>query len=293
MRPVINHARQQGMALIVVLWLVLLLSTMAAGHSLNVRADSLLASRQLDLSQARALADAGIRRAIMDLLDGGTRPVNGDASEVEISGDTVIVSVRDARGLVDLNAARPELLAALVALAGASDAERNRIVDAILDWRDADNLIHLNGAEDDEYRAAGVAWTARDGAFVSVDELRYVRGMRPEVFATLLPYITVHSGYAGLDPNVAPPRLAAAVFGERLRDARDADSAEQPAASQAAGPRSGTFHIRAVARRDSNTTASFEAVVRVSGRPEEPYLVLEWRELSREPSGPETYGESG
>ena len=292
MNVAMDRMRQRGMALIIVLWLVLLLSAMAAGHSLNVHADSLLASRQISLSQARALADAGIRRAILDLLDGAVMPLNGDPSEIEINGEAVIVSVRDARGLVDLNAAGPELLGTLLALAGASDAERNRLVDAILDWRDADNLIHLNGAEDDDYRATGVAWTARDGAFVSVDELRYVRGLRPETFAAVLPYITVYSGQAALDPEFAPPRLAAAAFGETYAEPVEVSDFALPEANAPAGPRSGTYHIRAVARRAAEAAAALEAVVRISGRRERPYLVLEWRDVAPEP-GPAPPGETG
>ena len=48
------------MALIVVLWLVVLLSIMAAGHSRNVRTDTTLAARQVQSAKARALAEAGI-----------------------------------------------------------------------------------------------------------------------------------------------------------------------------------------------------------------------------------------
>jgi len=47
---------QDGMALIVVLWLVVLLSIMAAGHSKNVHTDTTLAARQLQSAKARALA---------------------------------------------------------------------------------------------------------------------------------------------------------------------------------------------------------------------------------------------
>jgi type II secretory pathway component PulK len=56
--------RQDGMALIVVLWLVVLLSIMAAGHSRNVHTDSTLAARQVQAAKARALAEAGINHVI-------------------------------------------------------------------------------------------------------------------------------------------------------------------------------------------------------------------------------------
>ena len=55
--------RQNGMALVIVLWLVVLLGIMAAGHSRNAHTETQLSSRQLQSAQARGqLAHRGAAR---------------------------------------------------------------------------------------------------------------------------------------------------------------------------------------------------------------------------------------
>ena len=85
-----------------------------------------------------------------------------------------------------------------------------------LDWRDGDDLSHLHGAEDDDYRAAGMPWTARDGAFETIDELKYLLGMPQQVFDRLAPLLTVYSGSSSLDLEFAPPFLVAALAGDEF-----------------------------------------------------------------------------
>jgi general secretion pathway protein K len=46
------------------------------------------------------------------------------------------------------------------------------LVDAILDWRDEDDLHLVNGAEDPDYKAAGLPYGAKDGPFDSLEELQ-------------------------------------------------------------------------------------------------------------------------
>jgi general secretion pathway protein K len=53
------------------------------------------------------------------------------------------------------------------------------LADAIADFRDADNLKHLRGAEEPEYRAAGLAWGPKNAPFQTVEELQQVLGAQP------------------------------------------------------------------------------------------------------------------
>lgn len=277
----------EGMALVIVLWLIVLLSVMAAGHARNVHTETMLASRQIEFAKSRALAEAGAQLAIIELLAPNrvqAWPVNGTIITVNIDGRDIGVAVRDATGLVDLNAASADLLAAAFATTGIDEAWRHKIVDAILDWRDGDNLRHLNGAEDDDYRAAGLGWTARDAAFASIDELRYVLGMRQEIFDKLTPFLTVHSGRSAVNLEYAPPFLVAALTGEHL------DSAAPPAPSDAetvqtagrtGGARNGTYHVYVNAPGAAGVTATLELVVRISAASEHPFTILDWREPMR------------
>jgi general secretion pathway protein K len=271
--------RQDGMALIVVLWLVVLLSIMAAGHSRNVHTDITLAARQVESAKARALAEAGINHVILEMLAAESdRKLRTDGSlfRVRIGQDDVTVAVRDATGFVDLNAANAETLDALLKACSVTETARRNLVDAILDWRDKDDLSHLNGVEDDDYVASGVAWTSRDGAYESIDELKYLPGMSQALYDRLAPYVTVYSDRGGLNLENAPPALVAAFTGKEV-------PAVEPgyADRNARGPRNGTYHIYASASGSASTVAAIEAVVRISRASKTPFTIVDWREPPR------------
>jgi general secretion pathway protein K len=268
--------RQQGMALIIVLWLIVLLSVMAAGHSRNVHTDTQLASRQVEIAKARSMAEAGINHVILEMLADESNekiPVDGSVFAVDIYDEQVTLAVRSATGLVDLNAAGADLLDAVLRACGVEDSRRPELVDAILDWRDRDDLTHLNGIEDRDYLAAGLPWTSRDDAFESIDELKYLPGVDQGLFERMAPLVTVHSGRAGIDLENAPPILVMALTGEQVEPANSL---------QLRALRVGTFHIYASVATESGTLASIEAVVTTSRSAVKPVTILEWRDPPRQ-----------
>ena len=278
--------RQRGMALVIVLWLIVLLGVIAVGHASNARSETRLAMQHLESAKARALAEAGIQRAIVALLlpnSDSQWPVNGTPLQLDIDGREVTVAIRAATGLVDLNAADAGILGALIATIGDDRSQQEQLVDAILDWRDQDNLTRLYGAEDDAYRAAGLAWTAADAAFSSVDELRYVFGMTAGTFAAIVPYVTVHSGRGSLNLEYAPPILIGMLTGQTLDDSDGNDSVRLQGQQSrgVATVRNGTYHIYASARGNGKVSASVEAVVNIAITDEQPYSILYWREPAR------------
>jgi hypothetical protein len=201
-------------------------------------------------------------------------PVDGSLFNVRIGDDDITIAIRDATGFVDLNAAKPELLDAALEACGVVETVRRDLVDSILDWRDRDDLRRLHGIEDDDYVAAGVAWTSRDGAFQAVDELKYLPGMGQELYDRLAPLVTVYSGRGGLNLEYAPPALITALTGEEV-------PAAEPDDDRADGPRNGTFHIYASASGSAATVSAIEAVVRISRTSKAPFTIVDWREPPR------------
>ena len=63
-----KQAWQQGIALVVVLWLLVLMTVIAASHARIIRTETRLASNQVENSKARSLAEAGVHHAILELL---------------------------------------------------------------------------------------------------------------------------------------------------------------------------------------------------------------------------------
>ena len=273
------NRRQDGMALVVALWLIVLLSIMAVGHARGTHVDTQLASRQVSVAKARGHAEAGINHILLMLLsqDGRQVPVDGRMFAITVDDADVTLAVRQATGLVDLNAASPDHLEAVLKAAGFVKSDRRKVVDAILDWRDGDDLRRLDGIEDDDYAAAGMPWTSRDGAFASIDELRYIPGIGQDEFERLAPLVTVYSGRGGFDLELAPPALVEAMTGEMIEPA-----SQHETATQGRGPRLGTYHIYATAGSVSGSVAAIEVVVTTSRSTEAPIVIKEWREPPRQ-----------
>ena len=268
--------RQRGIVLVVVLWLVVLITVIGSSHARNMRIETTLAFNHVGTAKARALAEAGINRAIMELFVSNTDtrwPLNGTARQIQLDSGRVNIAIRDASGLLDLNTADPAQLEAVLEAAGTEEATRLRLVDAILDWRDKDSLRRLHGAEDNDYRHAGLDWGARDGLFASVDELRYVLDMTHELFERLAPYLTVHSGQSNVNLKYAPPWLFSALTSRELEGTESLAGRD----TQPAGP----FHITAWATSHSGARASVEAVLSIARTGEQPYTILSWHEPAR------------
>ena len=199
-------ARTRGIALVAVLWAVVLLSALAASFVSTARTTTALAHNQIESAQASAIAEAGIYKTIAGLIEqsssrssrsaqaddaaviadaaGNALPadpalwrVDGTAYRWRYADAELLISIQAEDGKIDLNAAPNDLLKALLVSNGVDEARATALVDAIADFRDANSLPRLNGAEDDAYRAAGLAYGAKDAPFEAVEELEQVLGM--------------------------------------------------------------------------------------------------------------------
>lgn len=80
------------------------------------------------------------------------------------------------------------------------------LANAIADWLDSDREVRVpGGAEDDHYLLAERPHRAGNGPFARLEELKQVRGVTPQVYATLAPHLVVLPPSAGLDVNTATP----------------------------------------------------------------------------------------
>ena len=277
--PIRVPARQQGLALVMVLWLVVLLSVIAGGHVMNVHTESRLAASHLYMAKSRAAVEAGINLAIHDLFSAGDERfwrLDGTTKEIGIDNRKIRVAIRDVSGFLDLNAGDPALLKALLAALDVEDDRRDRIVAAILDWRDADDATRLNGAEAAEYATAGLDWTPANEPFSSVEELRYVLGMSDTLFDELAPFVTVFSDRTGLNIEFAAPLLIEAVNGRTV----ELGAGGRPAGTGTAVG-TGTYHLYASSKDATGSGASAEAVVRIIENRDMPYAMLAWRDSMR------------
>jgi len=256
--PVRGRRSQSGVALVLVLWVLVLMTSIAGALTLTQRTDVALSTALLDRVRAHAVAEAAVHYAVAQLLqqpasssglgeeyDDHVWRADGVPRAWELAGMKVEVTMGDESARIDLNAAPSELLEGLMRAAGLPGGEAAALRDAILDWRDPDDAEQLNGAEDRDYYAAGRPVGAKDGIFDDVSELRLVLGMTPELYAVLEPALTVYSRESTVNPLFASPLVLLAVPGMtedtvadylQLRDQRQAGAfATLPAGDGASG----------------------------------------------------------
>jgi hypothetical protein len=111
--------------------------------------------------------------------------------------------VIDPSATLNLNTATP---AALLAVLG-----RPELVDAVLEWRDGDDLPHASGAESAWYRDHGRS-PPRNAALADPAELRLVKGFEDSVLVRVLPMVTT-GGDGRVNPLLAPAPVIAGLPG--------------------------------------------------------------------------------
>ena len=205
----VSSSRQGGIALVMVLWLVVLLTIVAASFSTHSRVETRMAGNLVERQKARMLIESGLSRAMLELMGGETQrwPTNGEVQELQDTQGRVRISIRNAAGLVDLNQASRETLYKLFTLISPLPEERDRLVDALADWKDTDDLKRVNGAEDADYRHEGLDYGTADRDLETIDELSYVMGFDRDAVDAIRAYVTVFSGSSQVDERFAPDSL--------------------------------------------------------------------------------------
>lgn len=198
-----DSSRQQGVALVVVLWVLALMTIMAGSYALSTQREASLLSHAHERSKAVALADGGIHYAMfMLMLPNPKQRWRADGTPYLWQHEDSRVRVRalDEAGKIDLNIAQELTLRSVFNLLLGSDDEAAALTDAILDWRDVDKLKRTHGAEEEEYRAAGRKQMPQNRNFLVLEELRGVLGVTPELYRRLEPWFTLYTNQDGLNP---------------------------------------------------------------------------------------------
>ena len=181
----------RGIALLSVLWITGLLAVIAASFASSTRTEARLARNQIDNAKAEALADGGVHRAVLGLLEldpeqawQADRTVRRDAPWAR-AWCRSRSRTRTARSTSTPR--RSPLLAGLFGVLGLAPSEAQAMAERIVDYRDPDDEPEPQGAEDPDYLAAGLAAGAADRELVGAGELLSVLGMTRELYERMRP----------------------------------------------------------------------------------------------------------
>jgi general secretion pathway protein K len=206
--------KQRGVALLLVLWMLIILIGIIGVFALISRTEMQQGKYLSRGVQTRYAAESGVEIAALRLSQNDPllrwMPDNRPYT-FQIDKTRHEVRVLDESGKVDINVAGADVLIPLFRALELSQVDAESLSSAILDWRDADDLLSLpGGAEDPQYASAGRPYGARDNAFQTITEVQQVLGMTPDIYQRLAPLITIYSGLARPNPSFAPgPVLAA------------------------------------------------------------------------------------
>lgn len=189
--------RQKGLALVLVLWVLSLLTIMAGSFALSMRRETSIIAGIKNHAQAMSVAESGVAMVEMMLLNPDQKKrwrTDGSIYQIYSADARVRVRLLSETGKIDINKADEKLLQSLMAHAPIDEEQQTRLVSAILDWRDKDDLVHTNGAEKKEYEEAGLKYQPRNKPFQTIEELQMVLGMNESVFKWIEAFVTVYSG---------------------------------------------------------------------------------------------------
>jgi len=298
-----NHTMgpQRGIALVLVLWVIVLLGVIAGAMSMTQRTGILMVGNQKLEREGRALVDAGLRFMMLQLdnrnrpVDQNPWPADGRLHPWTFSGRTLWIGAMPEMGRIDLNQANEALLSGMLRAAGLEEDLAVAVRDAILDWRDADDGPRAEGAEDEQYLEEGRPVGARDGAFLSVEELQQVKGVTPELYKKLAPMLTVNAGQRTVNPAFASrevlsaiPDLDGEIIDQYLAERKQALDEGSPVPQPAAGAaffntaKGAVYRIFAEVEMSGDLRVQGEIVINIQNKTAGGYRVLrrEWGNLS-------------
>ncbi len=211
---------ESGIALVLVLWVLTLLSVMVLEFCYTMRVEATVASNFREGARSYYLAQAGINRALIELVkaesavkkfkgskDSMVKDKNKDETAEEeeeeskewkpreepytfpFEGGECEVKIGDEGSKINLNWVAKEakknrklLTDILEKSCGLEGEERDVITDSIIDWVDKDRNHLFNGAEDEYYESLEDPYECRDANFVVTEELLLVRGVTEEIY---------------------------------------------------------------------------------------------------------------
>ncbi len=252
-----------------VLWILVLLTLIALALTSSQRTETALAANQLAQARFRAHAEAAIQYALFRLFASTAIQdeeedwlPDGQAHVWRFDETELYLRIFNETSLINLNLANRSLLDNLFYALGIEGQEADALVDAILDWRDRNDLHLTYGAEDPEYEAEGYPYGAKDGPFDSTEELLQVMGFDRSLYEQIAPVLTVASGRATVIREFAPTLVRAALAGITLEEMEAREEAEEGDAGRFSKNSSGPlYRIQVIHRNDRGVERSLTALV--------------------------------
>jgi len=202
-----GNGDKKGLVLVAVLWLVVVLMAIVAVLGRKARLDMKVSLSRVEGIRCKWACRAGIEKAI-GVLNEDTRESDGltdlwsdndeDFNDVGLEGCLFNVRVVDEASKLNINIATKEQLL------GWRDMTED-VADAIIDWRDTDDMASNTGVEGGYYENLPFGYKIRNGPFKTIRELLLVKGVTEELFYGEDTNLNGELDYNERDGDESPP----------------------------------------------------------------------------------------
>ncbi len=219
---VMSTRARGGVVLVIVLWTIALLSTLAMATALTFRGFTGIMAIDRGRVQSDGLLTAGLEVAAGLAASAGDKPLTDVETSLTLSSGTVHIRIDDEGGRIDIGKAPPQVLASLLRSVGAPDSEGLAQQIVTLRKRDAGAPPEPSAAPGNNVNPPppSAAPTAANAAappvpespFTDVGQLMQVPGMRADWIEAIKPLTTVF-GNETVNPLTAPAEVLAVLPG--------------------------------------------------------------------------------
>jgi general secretion pathway protein K len=168
-----RRSRARAAAIMLALWALFLLSAMVISWALDINTRLTISGSANRLLEAEAMACSGAEVAMHPAVKPGSTALRGSfppnqSFETRITGEGGRLNLKFL--LAGENPVNLEVLRKYLEVKGVDLNERDLMIDCLLDWVDPDNLVRLNGAENEP------GYKPTNGPLKTLEELKRVKG---------------------------------------------------------------------------------------------------------------------
>ncbi len=208
--PNVRHSvpfSQAGIALVIVMISIFVLTILAGGFAYSMKVETKLARNANSETSLEWLGRSAVECARWELsqqlqiaqepYDGLDQVWAGGAGGIATSnsaladfkheiqtkdGGSATWTIIDLERRANINTANEAILQQALMVMGADPGQMTPVVNSILDWIDPDDIPRNQGAESDFYQSLSPPYYAKNGPIDDISELLFIQGITPELY---------------------------------------------------------------------------------------------------------------
>jgi len=233
------HESRHGIALIIVMISIFVLTILAGGFAYSMKVETKLARNANSETELEWLGRSAVEKARWILAEqlkisqepydgldqvwaggpGGIGTSNSPLAQIQLNLDVpnghADFTIVDCERKANINTATEAILQQALMVMGVNAGDMTPVVNSILDWIDPDDNVRIQGAETEAYQnyIPNHPYNAKNGPIDDISELLLIKGVTPELYYGLSATNFMQRGYqpqgARYGPRVADvPGLA-------------------------------------------------------------------------------------